>query len=105
MGFRGALAAAPEPLRTRPRAAANRPRHPRRPAQAPSAMEISLNGTPRQVQEALSLRQLLESLKLPTLDAGVAVSVNGELVRKQDWPGRPLHARDEVEVVQATQGG
>jgi sulfur carrier protein len=68
-------------------------------------MEIVVNGAPRQVQSTLSLRQLLESLHLPTLEAGIAVSVNGELVRKAEWPALALKARDEIEIVQATQGG
>jgi sulfur carrier protein len=68
-------------------------------------MEITLNGAPRQVESATTLRQLLESLRLPTLERGIAVSVNGELVRRPEWPALALKPRDEVEIVQATQGG
>jgi sulfur carrier protein len=68
-------------------------------------MEIVVNGAPRQVESATSLRQLLESLQLPALERGIAVCVNGELVRRADWPARALKARDEIEIVQATQGG
>jgi sulfur carrier protein len=68
-------------------------------------MEIVVNGAPRQVECATSLRQLLESLQLPALERGIAVCVNGELVRRAEWPARALKARDEIEIVQATQGG
>lgn len=68
-------------------------------------MEIVVNGTPRHVADAMSLRALLESLRLPTLERGIAVSVNGELVRRPEWTGLVLKAKDEIEVVQATQGG
>jgi len=53
----------------------------------------------------MSLREFLESLALPALESGVAVSVNGEVVSRAAWPGTRLKARDELEIVQATQGG
>lgn len=53
----------------------------------------------------MSLREFLESLALPTLESGVAVSVNGEVVSRTAWPGTRLKASDELEIVQATQGG
>ena len=68
-------------------------------------MEVMLNGTPRQVADALNLRDLLESLRLPALERGIAVSVNGELVRKAEWNVLALKPSDEIEIVQATQGG
>lgn len=68
-------------------------------------MEIVVNGAPRQVTAPLTLRELLESLHLPTLESGIAVSLNGEVVRKAEWSRLALKERDEVEVVQATQGG
>ncbi|HEX7927699.1 MAG TPA: sulfur carrier protein ThiS [bacterium] len=68
-------------------------------------MEIVLNGAARHVADAMNLRALLESLKLPTLEQGIAVAVNGEIVRKTEWRGTVLKASDEIEVVQATQGG
>lgn len=68
-------------------------------------MEIVVNGVSRQVIPPLTLRELLETLRLPTLESGIAVSVNGEVVRKAEWSQLALKERDEVEVVQATQGG
>jgi sulfur carrier protein len=35
----------------------------------------------------------------------VAVAINGEVVRRADWPGVRLAEGDEVEIVKATQGG
>jgi sulfur carrier protein len=64
-----------------------------------------VNGTPRRVADALNLRDLLESLRLPALERGIAVSVNGELVRKAEWNVLALKPSDEIEIVQATQGG
>ena len=68
-------------------------------------MNILVNGKPQTLPGALTLRRFLETLGLPTLERGVAVSLNGELVRRADWERTALKAQDEVEIVQATQGG
>jgi len=68
-------------------------------------MEIKVNGEPRTVTGADTLIQFLESLNLPSLERGVAVCVNGEVVRKSEWGATPLRPHDELEIVQATQGG
>jgi sulfur carrier protein len=68
-------------------------------------MEIVVNGKPQALPGAMSLRQYLETLRLPTLERGVAVSLNGEVVRRAEWPRTALKAQDELEIVQATQGG
>jgi sulfur carrier protein len=68
-------------------------------------MEIRVNGRPQALSAAMSLRQFLESLHLPTLERGVAVCLNGEVVRRAEWERTALKAQDELEIVQATQGG
>jgi sulfur carrier protein len=68
-------------------------------------MDILLNGKPRALPGAMSLRQFLETLHLPTLERGVAVSLNGEVVRRAEWERTPLKPQDALEIVQATQGG
>lgn len=69
------------------------------------AMEILLNGKPRKLPAAMSLRQFLETLHLPTLERGVAVCLNGEVVRRAEWERTALKPQDALEIVQATQGG
>lgn len=68
-------------------------------------MEILVNGKAQTLPGAMTLRQFLETLRIPTLERGVAVCLNGEVVRRPDWERTALHARDELEIVQATQGG
>jgi sulfur carrier protein len=72
---------------------------------AGARMEIKVNGEPHNLQTPATLLQLLESLNLPSLDRGVAVCVNGEIVRKNEWAATALHPDDELEIVHATQGG
>ncbi|MDA8320123.1 MAG: sulfur carrier protein ThiS [Actinomycetota bacterium] len=64
---------------------------------------IVVNGSARQVDDGMSLDRLAGLLAVPA--AGVAIAVNGEVVRRSDWPATPLTAGDEVEVVTAVQGG
>ena len=65
---------------------------------------IEVNGTSR----LLTLRtvaELLESLGHGGTAPGIAVAVNGEVVRRSAWDARRLHAGDRVEIVGAVQGG
>ena len=55
------------------------------------------------VSDATTLLQLLQQRQLAAL--GVAVAVNGEVVRRVDWPARQLHQGDRLEIVSAAQGG
>ncbi len=68
-------------------------------------MIILVNGKSQALPDAMTLRQFLETLGLPTLERGVAISLNGEVVRRADWERTALQAQDELEIVQATQGG
>jgi sulfur carrier protein len=68
-------------------------------------MDVLVNGKSRAVQDGAGLRMLLESLRLPSLESGIAVCLNGEVVRRQDWERTALRDRDEVEIVTAAQGG
>ena len=42
---------------------------------------------------------------LTSAPSGVAVAVNGEVVRRGDWESTPLADGDQVEVLTAVQGG
>ena len=68
-------------------------------------MEIKVNGEPRSLAAPASLMEFLQTLNLPNLERGIAVCVNGEIVRKAEWERKALGPNDELEIVQATQGG
>lgn len=68
-------------------------------------MDLTINGTPRSVSGEPTVAQLLEQLRVPTAQGGIAVCVNGEVVRRSDWEQIMLTAADEIEIVRATQGG
>lgn len=69
------------------------------------SMEIKVNGEIRKIEASPTLLEFLQSLDLPSLERGVAVCVNGEVVRKAEWPGTRVMPQDELEIVNATQGG
>ena len=66
-------------------------------------MKIVLNGSPKEVADALAVNELIESLAFaPEL---VAVEVNGELVTRVDRERLQLAEGDAVELVTLVGGG
>ncbi|MDH4122446.1 MAG: sulfur carrier protein ThiS [Deltaproteobacteria bacterium] len=68
-------------------------------------MDIQVNGERRRVPPACTVAQLVEQLGLAALGDGLAVCVNGQVIRRADWPAQTLAPGDPVEIVQAAQGG
>ena len=66
-------------------------------------MQVWINGAAHEVPAGAQVVAVLEVLGLP--GPGVAVAVDGELVRKADWPRTALAEGARVEVVTAVQGG
>ncbi|MBI4081106.1 MAG: sulfur carrier protein ThiS [Candidatus Lambdaproteobacteria bacterium] len=66
---------------------------------------IKVNGEPRELPGPATLAQFLETVALARIGSGLAVCVNGEVVRRAEWGRTTLKADDELEIVQATQGG
>ena len=66
---------------------------------------ISVNGEARDLPSGLGLADLLCRLNLDPEQSGIAVAVNGAVVRRALWPETRIEAGDELEVITATQGG
>ena len=62
-------------------------------------MRVTVNGLPRELPEDTRLPSLVPGGR------GVAVALNGVVVRAADWPATVLRDHDNVEVVTARQGG
>ena len=69
-----------------------------------AGLAIEINGELRTVRAA-TLAALLDELGYRGLQAGVAVAVNEEVVRRGTWTERQLAPGDRIEVVGAVQGG
>jgi sulfur carrier protein len=66
-------------------------------------VEVWLNGERRALPDGSSVLDALAALGLP--GAGVAVAVDGEVVRRVDWATAVLVEGARVEVLTAVQGG
>jgi thiamine biosynthesis protein ThiS len=66
-------------------------------------VEIVLNGERQTVPEGQSVTQLLESLGVEP--SRVAVELNRQILRKNDWSTTRVSGGDEVEVVHFVGGG
>ncbi len=66
-------------------------------------MNITVNGEPRQLQQALSVQQLITELDLA--DKRLAVELNEQIVPRGQFEHTTLQDGDVVEIVQAIGGG
>jgi thiamine biosynthesis protein ThiS len=67
------------------------------------AIELTVNGKPRSVEQPSTLLAYLESLGINP--AIVAVEHNGEIVRRERYAETPLSAGDVLEIVRMVGGG
>jgi len=68
-------------------------------------MRIELNGEPRELPDGATLADAVDEADPAQEARGLAVAVDGEVVRKADWELTPLRDGQAVEVVAAIQGG
>ena len=66
-------------------------------------MQVTINGTPAQVQEAATVAVLVAERNGG--DRRVAVALNGEVVPRSAWTTTTLTPGDSIEVLAATAGG
>lgn len=66
-------------------------------------MVVTLNGDRREVPAGTTVAQVAELLGAPS--RGVAVAVNGEVVRRGEWEVTKIHDGASIEVLAAIQGG
>lgn len=70
-------------------------------------MKLIVNGQPRDCAAA-DLEALFQTEAEETgieSPQGIAIAVNGTVVRRRDWAGTALAEGDRVEIVRAMQGG
>jgi sulfur carrier protein len=65
---------------------------------------IRLNGETEQLSVGTIAELIAAKSDMPA-GRGLAVALNGTLVRRADWAATPLKAGDAVEIVRAMQGG
>jgi sulfur carrier protein len=66
-------------------------------------MKIVVNGRELEVREGVTIGELLRELKV--LDQTVAIAVNSEIVKRDQWEKYRLREGDRVEALQFVGGG
>lgn len=69
----------------------------------PNAVNIVLNGQPRELPSRLTVAELLATLQMPS--RGVAVEVNMQIVPRSEHERHELHDGDKLEIVSLVGGG
>ncbi|HYU17042.1 MAG TPA: sulfur carrier protein ThiS [Candidatus Acidoferrum sp.] len=68
-------------------------------------MIVELNGSPSELPEKATVADAVAKLGVDGESRGIAVAVDGEIVRRAEWDRAGLREGQTVEVVQAVQGG
>jgi sulfur carrier protein len=68
-------------------------------------MIVELNGRPTEMPEGASVADAVKEVGIDGEPRGVAVALDGEVVRRTEWQSTKLGERQTVEVVRAVQGG
>ena len=67
------------------------------------AINIILNGAPREVPGEINLDHLLELFSLPK--QRIAIELNNQVIRRAAWPKTVVANNDKIEVVHFVGGG
>ena len=68
-------------------------------------MKIVLNGQPHDLRDGATVVDAVDASGAPESHSGVAVAVDGEVIPRGRWGDQPLTEGQQVEVLQAVQGG
>jgi sulfur carrier protein len=68
-------------------------------------VRLVLNGEPRELPDGATVADAVDASGAPESHAGVAVAVDGEVVPRGVWRRQALAEGQQVEVLQAVQGG
>jgi sulfur carrier protein len=66
-------------------------------------VQVWINGEQRELADGAFVRDALVAIGVP--ESGVAVAVDGEVVRRTDWTSAALADGARIEVLTAVQGG
>ena len=66
-------------------------------------MTIFINGEARELDDGLTVAAMLDALELPK--QRVAIELNRQVIRKQEWESTTVADNDRIEVVHFVGGG
>ncbi|MBM3214021.1 sulfur carrier protein ThiS [Candidatus Poribacteria bacterium] len=68
-------------------------------------MTITVNGRATELRDSTTVESLVAATVESVPERGIAVAVNGAVVRRAEWHGLLLREGDCVEIIRAVQGG
>ena len=68
-------------------------------------MVVELNGRPEELPDGATVADAVRVVGIDGDARGVAVALDGEVVRRSDWESTGLAERQAIEIVRAVQGG
>ncbi|AXX93384.1 thiamine biosynthesis protein ThiS [Malaciobacter molluscorum LMG 25693] len=66
-------------------------------------MQLIINGETKEFSENMSLKQIMQSLKIE--EKVMAAAVNMEIIKKDDWDRFTPNDKDKLELLQFVGGG
>jgi sulfur carrier protein len=66
-------------------------------------VQVIVNGEAREVPDGATVASIVESVT--QAPSGVAVALNGEIIRRAEWAKTATRDADRLEVLTAVQGG
>jgi sulfur carrier protein len=68
-------------------------------------MKVVVNGREHELEAGATVRDAVIAAGVGADERGVAVALDGTVVRRVDWDGTTLHEAARLEVLRATAGG
>lgn len=68
-------------------------------------MTVELNGRPVELPEGATVADAVVAAGAEPERRGIAVALDGEVVPRGEWEATPLRSGQQLEVLQAVQGG
>jgi sulfur carrier protein len=68
-------------------------------------MIVALNGRRAQLPDGATVADAVKEVGVDRQVRGIAVAVDGEVVRRREWGTTKLESDQSIEVVRAVQGG
>jgi len=66
---------------------------------------VLLNGDPRELPDRATVADVVAAASASPEGRGVAVAIDGEVVPRGEWPATTVREDQQIEVLQAVQGG
>jgi len=66
-------------------------------------ISIQINGEKRELDDSLTIQELIQKIRLPT--QAIAVAVNCEIVPRSQFEKIRVRDKDQIEVIRAVGGG